>query len=191
MDGASDPRFRALIERVGARAFDESRDVIYGLWPDLRLAYTNAAWTKFARENDGEVTLGAWGLGRSVPEAFGPALEGFYARAFSEALARGTVWEHTYSCPSPDVNRWYAMRVLPIEGQGLMVCHSLVAEEAFKQRLLDDEATGFDFPPADIPVPRRQSVEFGVDRPIVIHHETEVGEPILRVRGFCKQAGLQ
>ncbi|MDB4981283.1 MAG: hypothetical protein JWM82_2035 [Myxococcales bacterium] len=122
----ADPDFRALIDRMGARAFDESSDVIYGVWADLRLAYTNAAWDCFASKNDGGEVLRNWKLGASVLDACGPALAPFYERAFAAALSSGLEWEHTYACPSDKLARWYKMRVLPIDGRGLVVCHSLV-----------------------------------------------------------------
>ncbi|HVZ72972.1 MAG TPA: hypothetical protein VHJ20_11400 [Polyangia bacterium] len=129
------------MNRLGARAFDRSRDVVYGLWPDFRLAYTNVAWKTFAVENDGRSMIDDWPLGRFVPDAFGP-LKDFYVDAFRRALATNVAWEHTYACPSPALNRWYVMRVLPIDGEGLVVCHALVAQVARADAGPNDDGDG-------------------------------------------------
>jgi hypothetical protein len=124
MNWIGDARFRELIDGVGAPAFDESRDVICGLWPDLTFAYFNQAWTRFAREEPSEMLRGRWALGGSVLEVCSPALRPFYTRAFREALGEGDGPTPTYVCPFPEANGWYAMRVLALQGRGLIVCHA-------------------------------------------------------------------
>jgi hypothetical protein len=122
-----DPSFERLLAGFYRQPLDQGDDVIYGVWPDLTLAYSNARWTRFAIENDGADVLRRWPLGASVRSAFGPALDPFYTRAFGEVLATGTIWQHTYTCPSPLQMRWFNMRALPLGSEGLLVCHSLVS----------------------------------------------------------------
>jgi len=122
-----DPTFEQLLVGFYRQPLDQGDDVIYGVWPDLTLAYSNARWTRFALENDGADVLRRWTLGVSVRSAFGPDLDPFYVRAFGEVLSTGTIWQHTYACPSPRQTRWFNMRALPLGRKGLLVCHSLVS----------------------------------------------------------------
>jgi hypothetical protein len=126
--GACDDRFRFIIDRLGARVFEESEDVIYGVWSDFTLAYTNPSWARFAAANGaGELFL-EWGLGRSVVEACGPALRPFYERALRRVLETGEAFVHQYACHGPSTRRWYGMRVVPAAGEALVVTNSLLAE---------------------------------------------------------------
>jgi hypothetical protein len=126
--GLCDERFRPLLDQLGARVFEESADTIYGLWSDFSLAYTNPRWATFALENDGAAISDDWGLGRSVLESCGEALEPFYARAWRRALREGRPWLHRYMCSSPTSRRWFVMRVLPIADRALLVSNSLLVE---------------------------------------------------------------
>jgi hypothetical protein len=130
-----DPKFERLLAGFYRQPLDQGDDVIYGVWPDLTLAYSNARWARFAVENDGADVLRRWTIGTSVRSAFGPELDPFYVRAFADVLATGTIWQHVYTCPSPRQMRWFNMRALPLGREGLLVCHSLVsAAEVVKPR---------------------------------------------------------
>jgi hypothetical protein len=133
-DTRCDPRFERLLAGFYRQPLDQGDDVIYGVWPDLTLAYSNARWAWFATENDGADVLKRWTLGASVRSAFGPDLDPFYTRAFGEVLATGAIWQHTYTCPSPRQMRWFNMRVLPLGQEGLLVCHSLVSAAEWPDR---------------------------------------------------------
>lgn len=122
-----DPRFERLLAGFYRQPLDQGDDVIYGVWPDLTLAYSNARWARFAIENDGADVLTRWTLGSSVRSAFGPDLDPFYTQAFAQVLATGTIWQHRYTCPSPRQSRWFNMRALPLGREGLLVCHELVS----------------------------------------------------------------
>jgi hypothetical protein len=122
-----DPSFARLLADFYRQPLDQADDVIYGVWPDLTLAYSNARWARFAVENDGADVLTRWGLGSSVRSAFGPDLYPFYTKAFGEVLATAKIWQHVYTCPSPRQMRWFNMRVLPLGTEGLLVCHALVS----------------------------------------------------------------
>jgi hypothetical protein len=122
-----DPTFERLLAGFYRQPLDQGDDVIYGVWSDLTLAYSNARWARFAVENNGADVLKRWTIGTSIRSAFGPELDLFYARGFGDALATGTIWQHTYTCPSSRQIRWFNMRALPLGNEGLLVCHSLVS----------------------------------------------------------------
>jgi hypothetical protein len=122
--GACDPRFRTLLERVGARPFDESRDCVYGVWRDLTLSYYNAAWAEKVGVGPGQESF----LGRPILDVCRPERRSFFARAFTEALQRGEVWERTHATPCAEPERRYLMRLLPLAGDGLLAWHAPVAE---------------------------------------------------------------
>ena len=122
-----DPSFERLLAGFYRQPLDQADDVIYGVWPDLTLAYSNARWARFAIENDGADVLKRWTLGVSIRSAFGSELDPFYTHAVSEVLATGTIWQHTYTCPSPRQRRWFNMRARPLGREGLLVYHALVS----------------------------------------------------------------
>jgi hypothetical protein len=146
--GACDARFRPLLERLGSRALEESEDVIFGVWGDFTLAYTNPSWARFAMANDaGELFLD-WALGRSVLDACGPELRPFYELSWRRVLETGEPLTHQYVCHAPHARRSYAMRVLRAAGDALIVSNALVAEvpidEADADRLAGDDYRGPD-----------------------------------------------
>jgi hypothetical protein len=131
--GGSDPRFRALIEQVGARAFDDSEDLICGIWRDTTLAYYNAAWVRKVPRQGGAPPAATWQLGRSVLNACSEERRPFYAESFQQALDQRRVWERQYECstetPTETMTGSYVMRLLPLDSEGLVVWHSRVEED--------------------------------------------------------------
>jgi len=121
---ACDPRFRTLLERVGARPFDESRDCVYGVWRDLTLSYCNAAWAEKVGVGPEQESF----LGRPILDVCRPERRSFFARALTKALQRGEVWERTHATPCAEPERRYLMRLLPLAGDGLLAWHAPVAE---------------------------------------------------------------
>jgi hypothetical protein len=106
---------------------DDEGNVVYGLTADLRLAYFNPAWRRFARDNGG-VALGddRYGPGTPVLEAISGPLRDFYARAYARVLETGEVWHHEYECSSPDTYRVFHQTVYPLrQRRGLVVVNSL------------------------------------------------------------------
>lgn len=88
------------------------------------ILWTNPAWHAFASDNGAADASHAWtSYMAPIPEP----LRAFYESAFREALASGTVFEHDYECSSPDRQRLYRLRALPIGGRGLVLEHSLVS----------------------------------------------------------------
>lgn len=107
--------------------------VVYGLWPDMTLAYLSPSWFSFARENGGERVISPrWGLGSSILDAIPQALDHFYRELLSTALrAPGgpRPVAHEYECSSTAVYRRFAMHLLPLKEQaGLLIVNSLRIE---------------------------------------------------------------
>jgi len=51
------PSIRAALESHGLEALERSEDVLDAVDPDLRIAYFNPAWLRFAAENGGEPAI--------------------------------------------------------------------------------------------------------------------------------------
>jgi PAS domain-containing protein len=92
---------------------------------EANIMWVNPAWERFAREN---------GAGETRPrlssylDGITPPLRDFYRAVFAAALATGAVFEQEYECSSPDRRRIFHFRALPIDDRGLILEHSLVAE---------------------------------------------------------------
>lgn len=52
-----DRDFAALLEEYLPEELHTSEDTIYGLKPDLTLAYFNEGWAQFAKRNGGEPAI--------------------------------------------------------------------------------------------------------------------------------------
>jgi hypothetical protein len=107
----------------------QSPNLVYGLWADLSLAYTNAEWFRFAKENNGEHILDTWCLGKNILDATPDVLLSFYKTLYSKGLESRHPIEHIFNCSSPRVERKLLMRILPLrEGEGLLVETSTIVE---------------------------------------------------------------
>lgn len=113
----------------------ESQDIVYGLWPDLTLAFTNAAWHRFAADNGGEPEISTkWLLGRSILEAISEPLRSFYDLRYRACLRLERPWEHTYECSSADSERFFHMTAMPVgAGQAILVINSLRIEKPMER----------------------------------------------------------
>ena len=124
----------AAFRRVAGAALLAALDgdlttTIYGLAPDLTLAYVNPAWTTFARANGGDAELAESPLGRSLERAIPPILRIFYLDAMAH-LVPGAIWEHVYECSSPTVLRKFRMRCGALSEPGyVVVSNHLVLEQ--------------------------------------------------------------
>lgn len=98
--------------------------------PRGTILWVNEAWHQFARANGGQDIPTRFGRGASYLEPIADAIRGFFETAFSWALTTGKPFEHDYECSSPDLFRRFHMRALPVRGQGLVLEHSLVVEQA-------------------------------------------------------------
>lgn len=71
--------FASQLRGFDKEALREQEGVVFGLLPDLRLAFLNRAWSAFALQNGGGPTFeSTWSLGRSVLDAISLPLQPFY-----------------------------------------------------------------------------------------------------------------
>ncbi len=125
-------RFLPLLAEFEMDQLESDGNAIYGLWPDLTLAYVNPAWNRFAAENGGEPAISTqWTLGRCVLEAVTEPLRRYFASNYSRCLRELRPWEHAYECSSADEFREFHMTVFPLgRAEGLLVVNSLRIESA-------------------------------------------------------------
>lgn len=127
----SEPWFLSLLDEFNVEELDRLAATIYGLTPDLKLAYTNPAWHRFALENGGSKIAPQWGLGRSILEAIAEPLRPFFVENYRRCLELSRPWEHTYDCSSADLYRRFHMMVYPLgQRQGFLVVNSLCVATA-------------------------------------------------------------
>ena len=82
-----DPRFLPLLTDFDSDALEDNSATIYGLWPDLTLAYFNRGWTRFAALNAGEPQVTSqWPIGRCILDAIALPLCPFFAANYSQLL---------------------------------------------------------------------------------------------------------
>jgi hypothetical protein len=121
---------------------NDDGNVVYGLNAELRLAYFNPAWHRFARENGGEALVEErYQPGTPVLDAIAGPLRDFYAEAYTRVLETGEVWQHDYECSSPEVYRVFHQTVYPLRHrQGLVVVNSLAVSSpmALERRTATD-----------------------------------------------------
>ena len=123
--------FAPLLGDFNLDAFDEHDATIFGLDGDLRLAYFNEAWVRFACENSGTVDLidPSKALGSPFLNGITPDLRPFFRDAFCSVLDDQKVWDHAYECSSPTTVRFFHIEVLPLhdlatDQRGLLVVNS-------------------------------------------------------------------
>lgn len=128
-----DPEFLPLleifssftIEALGRSGLNSTANTVFGLWPDLRLAYTNPGWARFAALNDGEPDISCrWAIGSNIAAAISEPLRPFFVENYARCLWEMRPWEFDYDCSSPDMFRLYRMTVYPLNGDGLLAVNS-------------------------------------------------------------------
>lgn len=130
------PRFATLLRGYDTLGLREHSGVIYGLWPDFRLAYLNPAWFQFAIENGGEPKISReWQLGSSILDAMTSPVREFYATNYRNSLTTYRVWTHEYECSSETVYRWLHQMVYPLgRREGLLIVNSVRIERPHDPR---------------------------------------------------------
>lgn len=125
-----DPAFRPLLNEFADGTLESTPAVVYGVWPDLTLAYLNPAWFAFAQENQGEPTISRdWTVGRSILSAIPPPILPFFQTHYARCIGESRPWEHVYECSSPEVFRKFHMKAFPLgKAEGVLFVHSLVVE---------------------------------------------------------------
>lgn len=92
-----DSRFAKLLRSHDIASLRDHSGVVYGIWPDFRLAYLNPAWFQFALENGGEPRISKdWRLGASILEAMTSPVREFYQAKYRHSLSSRVVWNHEY-----------------------------------------------------------------------------------------------
>ncbi len=126
-----DTSLRALLTPFEPETLRDDPSTVYALDVELRLAYVNPAWHRFARENGAawaDDERGPWSIGASVMDAVPTVLRPFYDALFEEVRRGREPYEHSYECSSPITKRMFQMRVLPCGKDGVLVVNSLVHE---------------------------------------------------------------
>jgi len=130
-----DPSFEPLLEGFDREALDAHPGSVFGLSSDRRIAYVNAAWSRFAEENEGQPGIQhAWDLGASYLDAVAEPLRSFYEDLLRRAVEAGAASMHPaacdYECSSAETFRMYHMDVYALHGgRGYLLVNSLVVEE--------------------------------------------------------------
>lgn len=125
---ALDEAFAPCLVGLDLAEIAASSDSILVVDADLRIRGYNRTYLAFARAN-GQVDIAErYGIGRLLLDAFSEPARSFYARVFTEAIARHEAYHQCYECPSPRMHREYRLSAYPIAGgHGLLLCHHLVA----------------------------------------------------------------
>lgn len=122
--------FTNLLPPEELETLEASREGVYGLWPDLTIAYANPAWQGFVERHEAALAVARhWHLGASVLDAVDPDLRGFYDRILRACLAKGRRWSHDFDCSGRCKTCRYRIEVLPLEARrGLLVAHKALIE---------------------------------------------------------------
>ena len=124
-----DPDFEALLKRqFKLEALERQADVVYGMWTDTRLAYTNREWLEFARAEGAPDIEALWPIGSRVSDAIPGSLQGFYESTYEAVLDSGRETYRFFECSSPERFRRYRMAIYPVAGEGLLVVNTKVVD---------------------------------------------------------------
>ncbi len=118
---------RAVLGDLDRPLLDEDPSVIVALDPAWTILWTNAAWGRFAAENEGAEIARRFGPGASYLAGVSGELRDYYERAFRRAFTTGEPFVQDYECSSPGVYRRVRMRALPL-GDGLLLEHARLVE---------------------------------------------------------------
>lgn len=124
------PEFQSLIEEFLSSGLAGEQGTIYGMWPDLTLAYTNDGWDRFANQNGGDRISKEFPLGAVVPHGITTNVRQFFINNYRRCLDETRPWEHLYECSSPDTFRLLQMTVFPLgKREGLLVVNASRIEQ--------------------------------------------------------------
>jgi len=122
--------FRGALTGIDLDVLDSDPATIVGVEPNLRIAFVNDAWFRFAAANGARWQPGEWGLGANLVDATPSDLRPFYDLLFAVALRTGEAVAHDYECSSAERYRKFRMRIHPLEGKGYLVTHTPTIERA-------------------------------------------------------------
>jgi hypothetical protein len=113
-----------------AGALSEAQATIIAIDAAGAIAWTNAAWSRFAEANGGDDIARRFGLGASYFEGISVELRSFFENAFAGALVTREPFHQDYECSTHEIYRLHHLRAMPIGTDGLLLEHSLVVESA-------------------------------------------------------------
>lgn len=110
------PDFEPLLSDFDLEALDRQQATIYGLRADLTIAYVNATWISFGRDNDAPDWLLDPRQCLDVPalDSLSGPLWKFYRTIFEKVLDEGRPYQQQYECSTPDEYRFYHADILPL-----------------------------------------------------------------------------
>lgn len=135
------PAFRPVLQRFGLNAVERATDSIYGIDTELRIAYYNPAYLRFAAENGGEPAITRdWGIGARLTDAFSEHIRPFFERGYADCFKQGRLWQLEYICSSDTTYRCFRQQVFPIDDRGVLIVNALLTETEHDPALRPPEA---------------------------------------------------
>ena len=124
-----DPAFAPLLKEIDSALLESDEHIIYGVWPDMRLAYLNVGYWEFAHANRGSDIYSKWAVGSNLLEAISSPIRTYFATNYQRCLNEHCTWEHEYECSSSRDFRKFQMTTYPLgKREGLLVVHALSIE---------------------------------------------------------------
>jgi hypothetical protein len=122
----------ASLGRFDPVALEAHAGAIYALTADLRLAYFNRAWFRFAAENDGEPAISRdWPIGRSLLDCLPAGLDVAYVDGYRRCMRDHVPWVHEYDCSSPTRARRFHQIAYPLDADaGVLIVNSPLVARA-------------------------------------------------------------
>jgi hypothetical protein len=122
--------FRANFDDEDLIEIDKESAIVYGLNRDLEIVLLNAAWERFATENNAPNDFfERYSLGASYLDCLPEPLRDFFEKYISKSMETEEVWTFDYLCPSPSMQRKFHMQVLPLpERGGCLISNGLIVE---------------------------------------------------------------
>ncbi len=102
--------------------------LVYRIDTGNRITWVNAAWSEFARSNQGESVMAEHVLGRDLFASItDPAVREIY-KSIIERVRAGAVLEFSYRCDAPDKRRVFVMEVR-LQADGAVEFTSILKHE--------------------------------------------------------------
>jgi hypothetical protein len=121
----ADPAFLAILEPFSLERLQAEDNAVFGLWPNLRLAYVNPAGERLVHA--AAPALGTWGVGSSILPALPERLRFFYVEEMQRVLASAKIFRHLEP-PQGTGMRGRRVQMLPLWGSGLLLYSVPVTE---------------------------------------------------------------
>ena len=117
-----------------ATVVDADPAVVFCLDSALTITYCNAAWERFALQNEAPELCGPAPIGKCVLDYISGPARNFYASVYERVLVTSKPWEHRYECSSAEVYREFRLLVIPIHKYGSLFVRSSLEVEHAHQR---------------------------------------------------------